>query len=115
MLFTSQFLDELIKDGEPGGQEASRLLMGHITEYVQNELPDLRHDLTVVVRVYANMKGLGKIYQDAKILDHAADLELFVRGFNMGHPMCDFIDAGSGKECSDEKIRGRCSASSQII
>src|SRR5436190_9072003 len=112
-MFTFQFVDELIKDGEPGGQEASRLLMGHITEYVQNELPDLRHDLTVVVRVYANMKGLGKIYQDAKILDHAADLELFVRGFNVGHPMCDFIDAGSGKECSDEKIRGRCSSSYQ--
>ena len=24
----------------------------------------------------------------------------------MGHALCDFIDAGNGKECSDDKIRG---------
>ncbi|KAK2744911.1 hypothetical protein FQN55_006473 [Onygenales sp. PD_40] len=99
------FLDDLIKDGEAGGLEAARLLVNHVTEYVQNELIDLRHDLTVVIRVYANMKGLRRTYKDTGILADEGDFEFFVRGFNMGHPMCDFIDAGDGKECSDEKIR----------
>jgi hypothetical protein len=31
---------------------------------------------------------------------------MFVRGFNMGHPMCDFIDAGDGKEGADSKLKG---------
>ncbi|PGH11185.1 hypothetical protein AJ79_05027 [Helicocarpus griseus UAMH5409] len=99
------FLDEFVRDGESGGQEAARLLIRNVSEYIQNELIDLRHDLAVIVRVYANLKGLRRTYQEADILDDENDFELFVRGFNMGHPMCDFVDAGAGKECSDEKIR----------
>lgn len=37
----------------------------------------------------------------------SASFEEFVRGFNTVHPMCDFIDAGCGKECADEKIKGK--------
>lgn len=37
----------------------------------------------------------------------SASFEDFVRGFNTVHPMCDFIDAGCGKECADEKIKGK--------
>ncbi|PGH34035.1 hypothetical protein GX50_03182 [[Emmonsia] crescens] len=99
------FLDEFVEHGESGGQEAARLLIHHVSEYIQNELTDLRPDLPVVVRVYANLKGLRRTYQEAQILDDENEFELFVRGFNMGHPMCDFVDAGAGKECSDEKIR----------
>ncbi|PGH14546.1 hypothetical protein AJ80_05866 [Polytolypa hystricis UAMH7299] len=99
------FLDDFVRDGESGGREAAHLLISSVTEYIQTELPDLRHDLALVIRIYANMRGLGRVYQDTGILDHAQDLECFVRGFNMGHPMCDFVDAGTGKECSDEKVR----------
>ncbi|OJD11495.1 hypothetical protein AJ78_07749 [Emergomyces pasteurianus Ep9510] len=99
------FLDEFVEHGESGGQEAARLLIHHVSEYMRNELTDLRPDLPVVVRVYANLKGLRKTYHEAHILDDESEFELFVRGFNMGHPMCDFVDAGAGKECSDEKIR----------
>lgn len=52
------------------------------------------------------MKGLGKVYVDAKILEQREPFERFARAFNMSHPLCDFIDAGNGKECSDNKIRG---------
>jgi hypothetical protein len=41
-----------------------------------------------------------------KILDSAAELDLFARDFNMGHPLCDFVDAGNGKECADAKLKG---------
>ncbi|EEH36427.2 CCCH zinc finger DNA binding protein [Paracoccidioides lutzii Pb01] len=50
-------------------------------------------------------KSLRRTYQEAQILDDEEEFELFVHGFNIGHPMCDFVDAGAGKECSDEKIR----------
>lgn len=27
---------------------------------------------------------------------------------SIGHTFCNFIDAGDGKECSDDKLRGVC-------
>lgn len=84
-------------------------------EYVRNELPALRPDVQVVIRVYANVKGLGKTYRDSHVLDHPDSLESFVRGFNNGNPLCDFIDAGSGKECADYKLRGEYNASRRTL
>lgn len=57
--------------------------------------------------MYANIKGLDKTYKELKILPDSASLGEFVRGFNMGHSMCDYVDAGNGKECSDEKVKGQ--------
>ncbi|PGH06284.1 hypothetical protein GX51_02481 [Blastomyces parvus] len=99
------FLDEFVTQGESGGQEAARLLIQQVSKYVQTELTDPPPHFSVVVRVYANFKGLRRTYQEAHILDDEDEFELFVRGFNMGHPLCDFVDAGAGKECSDDKIR----------
>ncbi len=74
-------------------------------EYVSNEL-DLPNNILIRVRVYANTKGLASIYYHSNILDSTVDLDAFVRGFNMGHPMSDFVDAGDGKECADSKLKG---------
>jgi hypothetical protein len=52
------------------------------------------------------MKGLAKTYKEMDVLPESASLDEFVRGVNMGDPMCDYVDAGNGKECSDEKIKG---------
>ncbi|KGM92212.1 uncharacterized protein PADG_11750 [Paracoccidioides brasiliensis Pb18] len=49
-------------------------------------------------------KRQRRTYQEAQTLDDEEEFELFVRGFNIGHPMCDFMYAGAEKECSDEKI-----------
>ncbi len=59
----------------------------------------------MIVRVYANVKGLAKAYRESEILSETTFVD-FVRGFNMGNTMCDYIDAGNGKECSDEKVKG---------
>ena len=64
--------------------------------------------MQVRIRVYANMKGLASTYCSNQILDNALDFQLFVRGFNMGVSMCDFVDAGDGKECADAKLKGVC-------
>lgn len=102
-----KFLDDLVKNAEVGGQEAAQLLRACVLEYLRHDLPELQHDLEIMVRVYGNTNGLNKMYCDSHTLEQREDFGRFVRGFNMGHPLCDFIDAGNGKECSDDKIRGK--------
>lgn len=75
--------------------------------YLESEVPDLTHDFEIVICLYANMKGLSKTYCDAKILEEREHFERFARAFNMAQPLCDFVDAGNGKECSDSKIRSK--------
>ncbi|KAI9830817.1 MAG: hypothetical protein M1819_005342 [Sarea resinae] len=99
------FLDTFVKNLEIGGQEAVGRLRSSVFAHLQTKVPSIRRDVEIVVRVYANIKGLSRTYREANILDRHTDFESFVRGFNKGHPLCDFIDAGDGKECSDVKIR----------
>ena len=74
-------------------------------EYVSDELEFLSY-IQICVRIYANTKDLASAYCYNRIPDSADDLHMFVRGFNMGYPMCDFVDAGDGKGCADSKLRG---------
>ncbi|KAI9737448.1 MAG: hypothetical protein M1834_009602 [Cirrosporium novae-zelandiae] len=98
------FQDELVRNGEQGGRKAARQLRDCVSEYISGNL-DIGQSVNIVVRVYANINGVGKAYHNANILEESSNIELFVRGFNMGDPLCDFINAGIGKECSDDKIR----------
>ena len=59
----------------------------------------------LIVRVYANVKGLFKTYRDHSICSERKCLDDFIRGFNMADPLFDFVDAGSGKECADAKLK----------
>jgi hypothetical protein len=52
---------------------------------------------------------MASAYCYNKILGSADNFQMFVRGFNMGHLMCDFVDAGDGKECVDSKLKGNIS------
>lgn len=103
---SSQFVDPFVKGGKEGGMEAARHLRSKVCEYVSNEL-DLPNNIQIRVRVYANLKGLASTYYHSKILNTTAAFDAFVRGFNMGHPMGDFVDAGDGKECADFKLKGK--------
>ncbi|KAK3337556.1 hypothetical protein B0T19DRAFT_413070 [Cercophora scortea] len=102
------FKDELLRQGLDGGKKTASLLK----QAVENELwsraspdTDVSPNLQVLVRVYANMRGLAKTYKEMDILPDVASLDEFVRGFNMGDALCDFVEAGNGKECSDEKVK----------
>lgn len=100
-----QFLDALIKKLEVGGEEAAELLRTSIRKYLKDEVTDIQADVEPIVRVFANMRGLGKTLVDAKILENSEDLGRFVCGFNKKFTSFDFIDAGNGKECSDAKLK----------
>ncbi|KAI4254669.1 MAG: hypothetical protein L6R42_007100 [Xanthoria sp. 1 TBL-2021] len=101
----SMFLDALIKKLEVGGEEAAELLRTSIRKYLMDEVTDIQADMEPIVRVFANMRGLGKTLVDAKILESPEDLGRFVCGFNKKFTSFDFIDAGNGKECSDAKLK----------
>lgn len=93
-----------MREGLLGGKRVASLLRKAIAEDIKTRFPTLPANAQVVIRVYANLKGLSKKYRE--LLPDAASFDDFVRGYNTVHPTCDFIDAGCGKECADEKIKG---------
>ncbi|KAH6679186.1 C-x8-C-x5-C-x3-H type zinc finger protein-like protein [Halenospora varia] len=101
------FVSVLI-DGDRMTLIADRLAVHHlrstVCEYVLTEL-QLPGHTKICVRIYENTKGLASAYCYNKILDSTADLDVFVRGFNMGYPMCDFVGAGDGRECADSELK----------
>ncbi|KAK1624355.1 hypothetical protein BDP81DRAFT_437487 [Colletotrichum phormii] len=99
------FLDDLVEQGLEGGKKAASLLRLATFDELNAVDPCLPHHLQVSVRVYANVKGLAKTYTEAGIIPHPSVLDEFIRGFNMKNRMCDFVDAGNGKECADEKLK----------
>ncbi|KFA66940.1 hypothetical protein S40285_05734 [Stachybotrys chlorohalonatus IBT 40285] len=97
------FKDELVTQGLDGGKRAAHLLKLAVNEELQSWIPATAPHLRVVIRVYANVKGLAKTYKEMEVLSEPVFNE-FIRGFNMGNASCDYIDAGDGKECSDKKV-----------
>lgn len=102
----NQFEDRLLAQAKDGGHQAAILLRLQTEKYIRDIRPDWPHDLTIVTRVYANITGLSKASTDARIVPDSSRFEEFVRGFNMEHPLFDFLDSGSGKECADERLKG---------
>lgn len=102
-----QFQDDLVQQGMEGGKKAASLLKQAVEENIRLDSPAIHH-LQLVIKIYANVKGLAKIYKQAGVISDITVLDNFVRGLNMGYALCDYVDAGDGKECSDEKVKGKC-------
>ncbi|GLA59125.1 hypothetical protein AtubIFM56815_007915 [Aspergillus tubingensis] len=99
------FNDTLIRQGYNGGRKAAMLLRKSVERHIRDIDPQASPNIQYRIRVYANVPGLMKTYREAHILRSNEALDPFIRGFNMENSLCDFIDAGNGKECSDVKIR----------
>ncbi|KAJ0309515.1 hypothetical protein COL516b_002760 [Colletotrichum fioriniae] len=110
-LQNEKFLGDLIEQGLEGGKKAASLLRLAVFEELKAVDPCLPHHLQLAVRVYANLKGLAKTYTEMGIIPDPSVLDDFVRGFNMWNAMCDFVDAGNGKECTDEKLKANFESS----
>ena len=63
-------------------------------------------DTKIIIHMFANVSGLSKTYQEAKILTDPVVLRQFLQGFNKEHALCHFIDAGDDKEAADNKVKG---------
>ncbi|KAL4939687.1 hypothetical protein BDV06DRAFT_230893 [Aspergillus oleicola] len=99
------FQEQFVRGGKTGGQEAARDLRQAVDEHVRQIDPDVPASVSIRIRVYANVEGLGKAYRSAKIISDDQDLIPFIQGFNRSDELCDFVDVGSGKEGSDVKLR----------
>lgn len=100
------FTDEHVKRGSEGGEQAARALRNTIIEYLQHD-QNIPAGTKTVIRVFANIAGLGKAYCEHGILPNPHDINPFVRGFNKYTPLCDYVDAGDDKEAADNKIKGK--------
>lgn len=99
-----------------GGDEAAKLLRRAVFDYLRYD-EDFKHDHKIVIRVYANLRGLSKTYADKGLLLNATAFADFVSGFNKAHALCDFVDAGNHKEAANTKLKGAPPniTSSQVI
>ncbi|KAF7534645.1 hypothetical protein G7054_g6045 [Neopestalotiopsis clavispora] len=99
------FRDEFILEGLEGGKRAASTVIQAVGEELHASLPETSRHMKIVVRVYANLLGMADVYKKLDTTVNSPHFDEFVRGFNMGSPLCDYVDAGNGKECSDEKVK----------
>ncbi|KAJ5376881.1 hypothetical protein N7509_013767 [Penicillium cosmopolitanum] len=100
-----KFLDSFVQDGQNGGRSAAKALIEAVQGHVQTLIPKSSPNIQYCIRVYANVAGLTKTYRGTDTVSSNDTLEAFIRGFNMENVLCDFVNAGNGKECVDVKIR----------
>ncbi|MCJ1310117.1 hypothetical protein MMC25_003778 [Agyrium rufum] len=103
------FDDELVNQGEAGGREAAARLTTFIREHVQQTtisktMPNIPSDYKIVVKIYANLRGLADAYFRSGVCAKPHVVEDFARGFTGAKQLFDFIDVGSGKDRADDKI-----------
>ncbi|KAF4212317.1 hypothetical protein CNMCM5878_001420 [Aspergillus fumigatiaffinis] len=101
------FHGNLVKDGKHGGLEAARLLTQAVQDHIQKVDPEAPPNISCKIRVFANVEGLTGAYRNNNILSAGESLTSFIQGFNQENALCDFVDAGNGKECADVKLRAR--------
>ncbi|GFG22135.1 CCCH zinc finger DNA binding protein [Aspergillus udagawae] len=99
------FHGNLVKNGKHGGLDAARLLIQAVQDHIQKVDPKAPPNISCKIRVFANVEGLTEAYRNNNILSAGETLTSFIQGFNQENALCDFVDAGNGKECADVKLR----------
>ncbi|CAI7615875.1 unnamed protein product [Penicillium manginii] len=100
-----KFLDDFVQDGQNGGRSAAKALIEAVQGHVQKVAPGSSPNVQYYIRVYANVAGLTNTYRGMGTISSNDTLDPFIRGFNMENVLCDFVNAGNGKECADVKIQ----------
>ena len=75
-------------------------------EYIRG-LANWHGDDRVVIRVFANARGLAKASRVAGIVRDEDQVYEFITGLSSSHPLTSFTDAGGAKEAADSKMRGK--------
>ncbi|KAK7894882.1 hypothetical protein LTR67_005621 [Exophiala xenobiotica] len=108
------FLDEFLPRGIEGGEDAGKHLRSAVLDYYKTNAR-FHADDRVIIRVYANVRGLGRTYKAAKIIPEESVFDQFITGFNKSHPLSDYIDAGAHKEAADSKMKGLSKANFELF
>lgn len=101
-----KFQDFLYQLGKDGGADAAHQLHAEIKKNMKTAYPDANvDDWSVVVQVILNLQGLASKLVSCGAVASVNDLLEFGRSFGLAQPLFTFIDAGSGKERADHKVR----------
>jgi hypothetical protein len=87
------FDDAFIREGEKGGRRAAVFLKHELTEWLPKSIEHPPSNFKVMIKVYADFKGLAGTYMRAGIIESPSSIGEFTRGFNT---LFDFIDIGGG-------------------
>ncbi|KAF2484173.1 hypothetical protein BDY17DRAFT_122803 [Neohortaea acidophila] len=100
------FQDFLYQLGKDGGADAAHQLHAEIKNNMKTAYPDANvDDWSVVVQVILNLQGLASKLVSCGAVASVNDVLEFGRSFGLAQPLFTFIDAGSGKERADHKVR----------
>jgi hypothetical protein len=99
MLFTK----DLLAKGEKGGKEAATVLWSALSQYASENLPHLDTP-KLIARIYADFMSLADTLARNRVIDKASTLDDFVRGFNGSKMLFEFVDVGSKKDASRDKL-----------
>ena len=97
------FNKELLIKGEKGGKEAATLLNAALTEYVANNLSHL-DSVRIAVRIFGDISNIADRLVNCKEIEKTSTFQDFIRGFNSTKLLFDFIDAGSRKDATGDKL-----------
>ncbi|KAL8626934.1 hypothetical protein Q9189_007377 [Teloschistes chrysophthalmus] len=104
------FRDVYLNKGEDGGKWAADALLGEVKTYLKQLGLPAGSNTDVVVRAYANLRGLGRAcakygWIEGTTTTMTTGLQQFASGFTGRQPLFDFVDVGDGKEKADQKIK----------
>lgn len=74
-----------------------------VREHIATILPEL-DAYRVVIRAFGNLTGLEDYCQKAGMVDSAAKVQAFTRGFTKSSALCDFVDVAGESEDAFSKI-----------
>ncbi|CZR56571.1 uncharacterized protein PAC_06460 [Phialocephala subalpina] len=101
-----RFRNEFLVRGAAGGETAAAQFVAKVREYLESlgtvKDPNKVH---VVVKAYANQRGLAQACARDKKVSSAMVVVDFWCGFTRRFPLADFVDVGPGKEEADNKLR----------
>lgn len=113
-----QFNEKVLQAAENGGHSAAKFLYDSVRAQIAETMPNLPPDVKIVVRVYANLKGLAEAAFRSGLVENPAFVEDFLRGFTANNPLFDFVDVGPRRDRTLIKISGKfnscCFFQSQI-
>ncbi|KAK3339701.1 hypothetical protein B0T25DRAFT_422605, partial [Lasiosphaeria hispida] len=99
------FRDSFITRGTKGGEDAADALLTALQQYVRDVTDAPTNGMDILVRVFANMNGLGAMLERDGRLKETSQLRAFASGFSGRQAFFDFVDVGAGKERADLKVR----------
>lgn len=107
-LIAPNFQGRYLERGSEGGIDAAHELRDRIRDLMLSTKQTQLQECQIMVRAYANVLGLSRAFARAGIVhDEAQALQEITTAFTRGQDLFDFVDAGTRKEISDFKVRGR--------